>query len=73
MSDNEYTEPNTSKLAVLVVVSSVESLFSSDELLVSDDLFESSFDLVVVTVFLLKLLYQMVLPHPHSLSCMLLL
>ena len=39
MSDNEYTEPNTSKLAVLVVVSSVESLFSSDELLVSDDLF----------------------------------
>ena len=51
MSDNEYTEPNTSKLDVLVVVSSVESLFSSDELLVSDDLFESSFDLVVVTVF----------------------
>lgn len=73
MSDNEYTEPNTSKLALLVVVSSVESLFSSDELLVSDDLFESSFDLVVVTVFLLKLLYQMVHPHPHSLSCMLLL
>ena len=39
VSDNEYTEPNTSKLAVLVVVSSVESLFFSNELLVSDDLF----------------------------------